>query len=285
MIERPPSVRLSLQPAEGEAIQVTIRAEYYEGQLDTKLFRAQHPQYQPLSSNPLILEPERQRYVFISRFGAMVFWNCTDEIVREILDACGRLPGSLQRIEQVVDEMTIHIGSGSDTVTFNEVDLRELTLEKMKIISLAFGQSVALDHLELEVARVLKRYEPVVAELHKSGQLILSPKEVMQMIGFSYEVRSAVLANLTLFDSPPETWESEVLAHLDSQLYDYFDLEERVSAINQKLRYLNDLQTMMMDILHQRNSERLEWIVIILIFFEIAFSLAQEFIFPMMLKH
>ena len=33
------------------------------------------------------------------------------------------------------------------------------------------------------------------------------------------EVRAAVLDNLTLFDDPPETWESESLAHLDSALY------------------------------------------------------------------
>jgi uncharacterized Rmd1/YagE family protein len=276
-VTHPLSSRLSLQPRDGEKFRVNARAEYFAGQIDTKLFRVRHPQYQPLLTNPLVLEPERQRYVFISKFGAVVFWNCTPELTSEILDAMKALPGTIDRVESVADEMVINIGSEVDAVTFNEVDLRELTLEKLKIISLAFGQSVALDHIEQEVSRVLQRFDPVVEALRLHGKLILSPQEVLRAIGFSFDVRSAVLANLTLFDSPPETWESEALARLDTQLYDYFDIEERVSAINQKLAYMNDLHTMLMDMLHQRNSARLEWIIIILICVEVVFSFGKEF--------
>lgn len=273
---QPVTTRLSLQPAAGEVVQVIARAEYFSGQIDPKVFRTRNPQYPQLSSNPTVLEPEQSRYVFIGKFGAVVFWNCTGELAREILQAVSEVPGTERRIEAVSDQIVINIGREKDSMTFNEVQLNELTMEKLKLISLALGQSVALDHIEQDVSGVLRTFEPVVEALRRTGRLTLSPPEVLRAIGFSFDVRSAVLASLTLFDSPPETWESESLARLDTQLYDYFDLEERIAAINQKLAYLNDLHTMLMDILHQRNSTRLEWIIILLILVEVVFSMSKD---------
>jgi uncharacterized Rmd1/YagE family protein len=82
-----------------------------------------------------------------------------------------------------------------------------------------------------------------------------------------------VLANLTLFDRPPEAWESEAIERLDNLLYDHFDLEERVSAITQKLAFLNDLNDTFLEVLNHRKSVRLEWIVVILILVEVVMGL------------
>jgi uncharacterized Rmd1/YagE family protein len=89
-----------------------------------------------------------------------------------------------------------------------------------------------------------------------------------------------VLENLTLFDDPPESWESESLAHLDSALFDQFDLEERINAINQKLVYLKDAGSTLMEVLTNRKSVRLEWIVIVLIAIEVVFFLWKELLPP-----
>ena len=90
------------------------------------------------------------------------------------------------------------------------------------------------------------------------------------------EVRAAVLDNLTLFDDPPETWESESLAHLDSALYDQFDLEERLGAIKEKLAYLHDTGATFLGLLDTRKNHRLEWIIILLILVEILLFLGKD---------
>ena len=138
------------------------------------------------------------------------------------------------------------------------------------------GQSVALDRFELEVTRALGQFHPVMGTLRRRGRLALSEAEVLRAVGFALEVRAAVLANLTLFDDPPETWESESLAHLDSELYDQFDLEERLSAINQKLTFLTDMNLTLTTLLANRKSHRLEWIVIILILVEIVLFMFES---------
>jgi uncharacterized Rmd1/YagE family protein len=256
-----------------------VRAVYFEGQISFKLFRAHHPHYPVLSTEPLVIEPELGSYVALTKFGAVVFWNCPDHVAQGVIRDVMSLPGALNRNEAVEDTIEVLVGQDEDRVTFNEVRLRELTLEKIKLISRALGQSVALERFELEVTASLRRAEPVVEELKSRGGLLLSEKETLRTVGFALGVRAAVLANLTLFDDPPETWESEALAHLDSLLYDHFNLEERTKAINQKLEFLNDVNDTLMNLLHNRKNQRLEWIIIILILIEIVFFVVLE-VFP-----
>jgi len=253
-----------------------LRATYLEGQIALKRFRSDFPQYTPLHIDPLIIEPEKGSYAAITKFGAVIFWNCSDKAREEILSELENLPDAQQRNPNVQDELAVHIGGEADQVTFSAIRLRDLTVEKLKFISLALGQSVALERFEIELTEVLRQFEPVVGELRRSGGLLLSKKAVLMHVGFAMQVRSAILANLTLFDAPPEAWESEALAHLDSQLYDYFDLDERLAAINQKVAYLTDANSILTTMLNTQKSERLEWIVIILIAIEIVIFLWMD---------
>ncbi|MFH0794048.1 MAG: RMD1 family protein [bacterium] len=255
---------------------VPLRAVYFEGQIDLKAFRARHPHYPVLASDPLVIEPERASYIVLTKFGAIVFWNASKQAETDVISAVQDLPGALNRNENVEDFLEVYLGHAEDKVTFNELRLSDLTLEKLKIISLALAKSVALDRFEREIMSALRRFEPVTLDLKSRGVLRLSEQEVLQAVGFVLEVRSAVLANLTLFDAPPETWESEILARLDAQLYDLFDLEERLSAIGQKLDYFAQVNSTLLDILNQRKSHSLEWIIIILIFVEIIFFVLYE---------
>ena len=88
--------------------------------------------------------------------------------------------------------------------------------------------------------------------------------------------RAAVLANLTLFEPPPETWESEALARRDRLLYDHFDLAERLDAVNKKVDFLGGLNSTLLEVLSVRKSPRLEWIVIILILVELTIFLGAD---------
>ena len=174
-----------------------------------------------------------------------------------------------ERAELLDESIDVLVGTQENAVTFNEVSLRELSLPRMSILSLALAQSVALDHLEREVAAALQRFEPVVTDLEATGNLRLPVRDALRAIGFALKVRSSVLANLTLFDKPPETWESEMLEQLDNQLYDFFDLEERLSAINQKVAYFTDMSSTLTGVLNQRRTWQLEIAVVVLILLEV----------------
>ena len=254
--------------ADAEAKEFLLQADYFDDQVDLKAFCAINPHHRILGTNPLVLEPQKGSYVFLSRFGGVVFWNCPEILIRQIHEELKTLLALDKLEEQSRDFLKVKIGAAEDSVGFSEVELRELTVEKLRIVSLTLAQSVALDHFEGAVSKAMARFQPVVKALSQNGKLALSHSQVLKFIGFAMEVRAAVLNNLTLFDDPPETWESESLAHLDIALYAQFDLEERLRAIREKLIYLQDAGTTCLGLLDTRMRLRLEWIVILLILIE-----------------
>jgi uncharacterized Rmd1/YagE family protein len=265
---------------EGEGLEFALQADYFEGQIDLKAFSATHPHHPILGTNPLVLEPQKGSFVFLARFGGVVFWNCPEALIRQIHEELKALPGLSRLEEQARDFLTVKVGGTEDSVGFSEVQLREFTLEKLRIVSLTLAQSVALEHFEAAVSRAMGRFQPVVKALSHEGKLLLPHREVLQIVGFAMEVRAAVLENLTLFDDPPETWESESLAHLDSALYDQFDLDERLGAIREKVAYLHDAGGTFLDLLDTRKNHRLEWIIILLILFEILLFIWKDLLAP-----
>ena len=273
LLPRNPALPLATEPAT-----LLLRAEYFHGQIDSRTFCARHPHHRVLSTNPLVLEPEAGTWVYLSRFGAVVFWNASPAVVESVLASLSGMPGIGTRVEAARDDLRVHLGAEADRVTFSEVWLRELTLDKLKIVSLTLAQSVALDSVEAEVSRALDRFHPVVEALRSEGRLVPGQRELLRTVGFAMSVRSAVLDTLTLFDDPPETWESEALAHLDSALYDQFDLEERLTAVNQKVAYLQDAGSTVLDVLAHRKDQRLEWIIIVLILVEVVLFVWKEFL-------
>jgi uncharacterized Rmd1/YagE family protein len=96
-------------------------------------------------------------------------------------------------------------------------------------------------------------------------------------VGFTLAVREAILAKLSLFDDPAETWRSERLARLHSLLYDHFDIQKRLASLQEKVTFLADLNLTLMNLLQSRTSHRLEWIVILLIVIEVIFSFHHFF--------
>lgn len=253
-----------------------LQADYFEGQIDVKTLRADCPHYGVLSANPLVLELERGAFAFVEKFGAVVFWNASPEVSRGLLEELGELPGLGGRVEHAHDTLLVTVGAEADQVAFNSVAVKALTLDRLKIISLALAQSVALEHLETGVALAMAQVHPVVEALRAKGRLVPPRREVLRIVGFCLLVRATVLQNLTLFDDPPETWESEALAHLDSALFDQFDLEERLKAIEKKLSYLQDAGSTFLGLLNTRKAALLEWIIIGLIAFEILMTIFKR---------
>jgi uncharacterized Rmd1/YagE family protein len=267
---------LPFVPSGATPVGLAVRAYYFEGQIDIRGFRAGHPSYSVLAADPLVIEPVRGSFVALTKFGAVVLWNCGDETSAEVIRAVGASSGAGRGEERLDDQLEVLVGQPECKVTFNEVWLRELTLGQLTIISLAFAQSVALDRIEHDVVAALRRFEPVVAGLRSGGKLTVGQNEVLRAVGFALEVRQQVLANLTLFDRPPETWESESLERLDTQLYDFFDLEERLAAIREKVAYFGDVNATLMNLLNHRKSMRLEWTIIILILIEVVLFVLAE---------
>jgi uncharacterized Rmd1/YagE family protein len=129
----------------------------------------------------------------------------------------------------------------------------------------------------LSVTQALKNTTPIVHALESRGELFSSSKNILKTVGFTLAVRDAILSKLSLFDDPAETWQSERLSRLHNLLYDHFDIKKRLSGLQEKVTFLSDLNQILMTLLQNRTSHRLEWIVILLIVIEVIFSFISFF--------
>ena len=81
-----------------------------------------------------------------------------------------------------------------------------------------------------------------------------------------------------IFDSPEETWEDEELNKLDQGLKKTFELQARFRNVQEGLAIVKENLDLLKDLLQNRNSARLEWIIIILIMVEVVNLILEKFI-------
>ncbi len=106
----------------------------------------------------------------------------------------------------------------------------------------------------------------------------LSKKEISKKIGELYLAKSKINLHYDLLDTPEFFWEhSEYEAHYE-RISKYLDIRSRVEVLNKKLEVIQELLNMLSNEQNHKYSSFLEWIIIILIAFEIIMNIAEHFL-------
>ncbi|MDA0678646.1 MAG: RMD1 family protein, partial [Bacteroidetes bacterium] len=82
-------------------------------------------------------------------------------------------------------------------------------------------------------------------------------------------VKNQISENLYIFDSPDVTWENESLNRLNIALKQTFDIKDRYRYIYERTAIIKEDLELFKDIMDHRESNRLEWIIILLILVEV----------------
>jgi len=131
------------------------------------------------------------------------------------------------------------------------------------------SQSVALDYYNQQTNLLLEETNFHTQILEKKGKIDLGGIRLKKYIGRTLNLKNRISVNLYIFDSPEETWEDENLNKLDIGLKKTFDLQARFRTIQEGLGIVKENMELFKDLLQNRNSLTLEWVVIILIFVEV----------------
>jgi uncharacterized Rmd1/YagE family protein len=167
------------------------------------------------------------------------------------------------------DELLLESGAPANKISHNKVEIRDKSPEVIRMVMLNVSQSVTLDYYSSQTEQLLEETNYHTQLLEKKGKLVISGKNLKKFIGKTLMLKNRIAENLYIFDSPPETWENEELDKLHNDLKKSFDLQDRFRDVSEGLSIVKDNLELFKDILHDRNSVLLEWIVIILIGIEI----------------
>jgi uncharacterized Rmd1/YagE family protein len=248
---------------------VKLAALLVANQLDLKGIKSAIEQ-KPLtdSSSELFYHGAHNTYQYYFNYGVIVFANHTDE---EIAQAVTKISQhrKMPTTNWLRDDHEMAVKPGEMSFEFNQVVVNHLDHKVFRIAMFTIAQSVALDHYHEVTENLLTQVKGFTLHLEATGKLSISRRNMLKFIGKALNTQNEIADNIYIFDAPELVWDDEYLDNLHKGLMKHFDLRVRFSEIEYTLRIIEDNLRVFREISHQRESNTLEWIIIILILVEV----------------
>lgn len=227
--------------------------------------------------NLLIYQLGDNQYLCVYGFGVVTVFGIEDKKeITKLLRRCsvGEEEANIKDAKAVSDEYAVDIDpEQAETVDFDFARFREMTLEKLLLVSHVIAQSVAIDFLEEQIIDTMQDIENINSNMAAKGTLVIKGRAALKMVGKSGNMVHFIINRLSLLDKPDIAWEDKDAETLFDGLRKMFELDDRFSALNYKLEFIQESTRNMLDTLANRRSEHLEVIIIVLIAVEIIFAL------------
>jgi uncharacterized Rmd1/YagE family protein len=224
---------------------------------------------------PGFVEPEELSLsgigaAFVFRYGVLVLFGASAEQEKELVEALMDHviePASSPELETAWIE--IRANADENVSAEGRIRLKEATPERLLLTATVLARSVVLARDESRIAETFDRIEPLVNDLRTRGRAGLPIKRVMQHIGDVLATRHRVVGRAQIGEKPDLLWDHPELDRLYGRLETEFELGDRVRAIERKLEVIGDAADVLLNLVLDKRSYRLEIAVVLLIAFEI----------------
>lgn len=231
-----------------------------------------------LSSMPFAFRSGNEGTVALFRYGVAVFMGLSSleeaEVLRE-LDT--RVVDPVEAREEETARIEIAPDKDEQILPGGRVVLKVLTTEHVLLIADALATSTILAHDEKNVDKVFDVMEPLARQLAENGRTPGGRRAILRHIGNALLVQQRVSGLVAVLEKPDVLWERPDLERLFTRLEDEYELKERADVLTRKLTVISDTAKAFADIIDTERSLRLEVIIVLLIAFEILFTMFQIF--------
>lgn len=206
---------------------------------------------------------------YIFNYGIAAFYNVSDVEKSRMLSMLREYSTGPIGNEIFDDYYLVQGGEAKPTPGFNEMMVREINRDVVKITMFNLAQSVALDYYAQEADRILERVNGFATDLERTGTIRISKKNMLKFIGRTLNIKNRIIDNLYIFDVPDSVWEDSYLDEIHTGLVRVFDLKARFREVQSSLKNIEENLEIFMEVYQHRMSNMLEWIIIILILIEV----------------
>ncbi|CAL2095659.1 putative Rmd1/YagE family protein [Tenacibaculum sp. 190130A14a] len=252
-----------------------VKAYHLEVQIDLSRIRNWFSKYQLLKREHtfILYKTNKESYIYLKNYGSVVFLNCENF---EIVTVLEYLNGTKNNMETMLsEEYEITINDDIE-VDFGSIQIKELHDDIAHIIMLNLAQSVALMNYVNKASDLHEKTMVYSRQLEHTGNFKLSKTKMRKFIGRTLNLKNNIAENLFVFDSPEVAWSDKELSVLDYKLKDELDVAKRHQGIENSLNVIKENLDLFSDIIHHKYSSMLEWIIILLILFEIVQVLIEK---------
>lgn len=227
-----------------------------------------------------IIATGENKQIYLFHFGSMVSVNLQHHEIMDVVRYLKRLELNINEEKAFTyeDDYSLEVSPDEEPAINNDMMLvHEQKKYHTDLVATVIAKSVSLDKSEVEVDALLDKIEAVVHNLSQ-GNLGVSDSELARMTSEILTFRLDALSSLRLLDNPDITWDNEEASALYQELLVLFELKERYENLRHKTETLMDITDAFSGLAHAKRGTRLEWIIIILIAFEIVLSLYEMFV-------
>ncbi|KAA8539365.1 hypothetical protein F0562_026057 [Nyssa sinensis] len=213
-------------------------------------------------------------YMVVFQYGSIVLFNVRDHEVDGYLKiverhASGLLPEMRKDEYEVREKPTLNtwMQGGLDYIM-----LQYLNIDGIRTIGSVLGQSIALDYYVRQVDGMVAEFTDINRGMEKTGTFTMERKKLFQLVGKANSNLADVILKLGLFERSDIAWKDAKYAQIWEYLRDEFELSQRFASLDFKLKFVEHNIRFLQEILQNRKSDFLEWLIIILIGAEILIS-------------
>ncbi|MQL80572.1 hypothetical protein Taro_013018, partial [Colocasia esculenta] len=150
--------------------------------------------------------------------------------------------------------------------------LKNLNIDGIRTIGSVLGQSIALDYYIRQVDGMVAEFTDINRGMEKTGTFTMKRKKLFQLVGKANSNLADVILKLGLFERSDIAWKHANYAQIWEYLRDEYELTQRFGSLDFKLKFVEHNIRFLQEILQNRKSNFLEWLIIILIGVEILIS-------------
>ncbi|XVF75481.1 hypothetical protein PTKIN_Ptkin13bG0191400 [Pterospermum kingtungense] len=214
-------------------------------------------------------------FMVVFQYGSIVLFNIREHEVDGYLKivekhASGLLPEMRKDEYEVREKPTLNtwMQGGLDYIM-----LQFLNIDGIRTIGSVLGQSIALDYYVRQVDGMVGEFTDINRGMEKTGTFTMDSKKLFQIVGKANSNLADVILKLGLFERSDIAWKDAKYAQIWEFLRDEFELTQRFASLDFKLKFVEHNIRFLQEILQNRKSDFLEWLIIILISVEIIISL------------
>lgn len=216
----------------------------------------------------LFYEVGTEQYLSVLKYGVVCFLNFEEDQINDFTKLISKYCVYFYDSE-LNKEYFINPNASDVKFGINEADLTYCDIENMRLLMLNLAQSVALDYYFQKVRILLEETNKHTSILEKKGKLDISDKNLKKFIGKTLNLKNQIIENLHIFDSIPETWQSDYLIRIDTEMKNALYMEKRSGNIHEDLKIIREHLEYFSDIIHHSTSTKQEMIVIVLVLIEV----------------
>jgi len=226
-----------------------------------------------------IVRESAKKFVRIFPYGSIVFSNFSSPEITDLINYLRSIDKSvgMNQTLEYRDDYRIEVDD-TTTLTINDEFMVVPVVEDfhLEIAATVLAKSVALERIEASIDRLLDEVEEIVGYLNK-GRLTVSDEQLARLSGKTLGFKLDTISYIMLLDKPNIAWNNNDAAELYDELAILFELSDRYENSGHKIDTLMDITEVFSGLVHAKRDAKLEWIIIILIGFEILLSLSDKF--------